>query len=256
MGTLLRQEIFKLTKAKSIWITSALLVIFQVAIAILGANNKKIVDVPSLVVAQFSGSSWIVIFMIALTSMCVAMEYQYGTVKELFYRQYTRTQVLISKWLTMFLCSLYFVCLSLIVTVMLTLTVFGHDVTLGTAVSGMPLMNKLLLTTLGRFIGMWMILSLVFLLATLFKSSSAAISVGIIGYFITSIISSLQILIIAKFDWLKWNPLNMLNLSNQLVLDTYQKLTKLSTSLLVVGNLVYMVIFFAIGWLIFNRRNV
>lgn len=37
--------------------------------------------------------------MIAACSSIIAMEFQYGTIKELLYRKYYRGQILISKWI-------------------------------------------------------------------------------------------------------------------------------------------------------------
>ena len=50
----------------------------------------------------------------------------------------------------------------------------------------------------------------------------------IVFYFASSVISGILFAAIAQWEWLKWNPINMLNLSTQ-VLDNevFKKMTKL-----------------------------
>jgi ABC-2 type transport system permease protein len=113
------------------------------------------------------------------------------------------------------------------------------------------------LTYLGNFLVLWLLLSLVLLLANIFKTTAAAITVGIIGYFATSIISTIMFALMTKWEWLKWNPFNMLNLPNQMLNGKiYKLLTMLSTQEMVIGNLVYIAIFLGLGFLAFRRRNV
>lgn len=74
-----------------------------------------------------------------------------------------------------------------------------------------------------------MILSLVLLLANVFRSTAAAISIGIVGYFGLYIIEGMMIKVMNRWEWLKWNPLNILNLPLQLTESNADKVTLLST---------------------------
>ena len=97
--------------------------------------------------------------------------------------------------------------------------------------NGQTLLKALMLNTLGSYIGLWLILSLVLMLACFINSSGAAISAGIVFYFASSIVSGILTAVIAKWEWVKWNPISMLNLQNQLGNEKIMEpLTHLSTN--------------------------
>ncbi|HAP6872918.1 TPA: ABC transporter permease, partial [Enterococcus faecium] len=53
------------------------------------------------------------------------------------------------------------------------------------------------------------------------------------------------------------NPISMLNLQNQIGNEEIMKqLTHLSTNQMLFGNLAYIVLFLALGYLVFKRKNV
>ena len=72
----------------------------------------------------FSATSWIVFIMIAAASTIISMEAQYGTLKNLLYRKYSRGEILVSKWITLVIYSVYLYLLAIIVTVLMKLILF------------------------------------------------------------------------------------------------------------------------------------
>jgi ABC-2 type transport system permease protein len=102
----------------------------------------------------------------------------------------------------------------------------------------------------------WLLLSLVLLVATGFKRSGTAVAVGIVGYFLLSLVNVPMIALIKKYAWLKWNPINMFNYASQLRVASLSHVTKLSNMQFFWGNLVYIGLFLALGWLLFRRREV
>ena len=123
--------------------------------------------------------------------------------------------------------------------------------------TGQTLIQSLFTYTLGSYIGLWLILSLVLMIACFINSSGASISAGIVFYFASSIISGILIALIQKWEWIKWNPISMLNLQNQIGNEEIMKqLTHLSTNQMLLGNLAYIVLFLALGYLVFKRKNV
>jgi len=79
----------------------------------------------------------------------------------------------------------------------------------------------MLLTALGTFVGMWLVMSLTLLISCIMKSPGVSIAVGIVFYFAVSIISGLLTVVIDKWEWLKWNPLNMMNIMVQITDNEY-----------------------------------
>lgn len=55
---------------------------------------------------------------------------------------------------------------------------------------------------------------------------------------------------------IKWNPLNMVFVINQLANSSYEKFSDLSLLQIITGNLIYAVIFIVIGDLLFKSRRV
>ncbi|MDS3925570.1 ABC transporter permease subunit, partial [Staphylococcus hominis] len=116
---------------------------------------------------------------------------------------------------------------------------------------------SMLLTALGTFVGMWLVMSLTLLISCIMKSPGVSIAVGIVFYFAASIISGLLTAVIDKWEWLKWNPLNMMNIMIQITdNDTFKKITKLELHELFIGNIIYIVIFLVLVVVAFKKKNV
>ncbi len=257
MATLVKQEIFKLTKKKSTWICTAFLIIIQIAMAIAVKTYPRFMDPSEAFSSMFLGGALVVFFMIAASATIITMEFQYGTIKELLYRRYFRGQIWTSKWITMFLYSIYWFVLTFIISLLLKMTLFNSQIDFSQMLSGNnTVLGLSIKTLLANFLTLWLILSLVFLLANIFKNSAAAVSVGIIGYFATSIISSILMMLIQKWEWVKWNPFTMLYLPGQVQASQMSNLTKLSINQMITGNFVYIIIFFVLGYWIFKKRSV
>ncbi|HFD3535142.1 TPA: ABC transporter permease, partial [Enterococcus faecium] len=119
---------------------------------------------------------WIVFIMIAAASTIISMEAQYGTLKNLLYRKYSRGEILVSKWITLVIYSVYLYLLAIIVTVLMKLILFPSISFTEKVSTGQTLIQSLFTYTLGSYIGLWLILSLVLMIACFINSSGASIS--------------------------------------------------------------------------------
>ena len=257
MLTLTKQELFKLMKKRSTWITTIIMLISQIVIAVWAKNSPKLFDAKSMFLSQFFASYWYVFFLIAAAATIITMEFQYGTIKQVLYRKYYRGEVLVSKWLTVFLYSIYWVALSWIMSLLLWAVLFADKIDLSSKISpGVSLLRGSVESTGSSLLTLWLLLSMVFLLANIFKSSAVAVSVGIVGYFVTSFLNSFLVLLIQKWEWVKWNPLTMLLYPNVILDDSYAKMAKLTATQLFCGNVVWIVIFLGLGYWVFKKRSV
>ena len=216
MGTLIKQECFKLCKKKSTFIIPIIIILLMV----IRYNLEKYDDIfspQSSIESAFSGFSWFIFLLIIQASTIISMEFYHGTIKNLLYRKYTRTNIIISKIITLVIFSLLYFIISIIVGIILW-SIFFNDINLLESKGDeLSLLSKMLLTGLGTYVGTWLVLSVTLLISCAMKSPGVSIVVGIVFYFATSILSGILTIVIDKWEWLKWNPINMMNIMIQIV---------------------------------------
>lgn len=260
MRTLLWQETFKLLKKKSTYWVTIFLVISGLGQAFLEKlyPHNKVLTAPMAFSSSFAATTWLIFIMIAACATVLSMEFQYGTVKEIIYRQYSRSTILMSKWLVMLGYSIYLYVMTGAVA-LLGKVLFVNDQFSLTAIdpysNHLTFLQQWLASMSSSFITLWLVLSVVFLFATLFRSATMAVTAGIVAFFAFNAVSVLMFKLITKFNWVKWNPFNFLNFSNQITDPARHALTQLSDTQLLIGSLAYTALFLAIGLVSFRRQN-
>lgn len=256
MLMLIRQELYKLFHKTGTWVAMVIMVLIQIGFAVAALRLPDLFEATGLVNEQFVGGELIVFFAIAMTASIIAMEFQYGTIKQLLYRRYYRSQVFISKIITLLIGLVLMEVLSNVVTWALKFSLFPK-VALDAKVTGGRTFIEYYAQSLGaNLLTTILLMSLVLLLATLFKSNAAAIVTGIIGYFVASLAGSFLMMLIAQHEWVKWNPFTMLMLSAQVQSPNFAKMTMLSTPVMIYCSLGYTVVLGLIAYLSFRRRSV
>lgn len=256
MWTLYKQEVYKLIKKKStLWIT-AILILTEIGAATISHLWPKTLPAQMMFVSDFHSAILVVFFSLAIAASTVTMEFQYGTIKTVLAQKYSREYVLISKWLLMLTYTLYLYVMTMVMALFLKLVLVNGQFSLVEKGWKHQFWQDWLAAMGAHFITLWVLISLVLLIATAFKTSSVAISVGIIGYFVLNLTSAALFSVIAKYPWLKWNPLNFLNYDHQIVAEEFSKFTKLTDNQLLLGDIGYIALFLLIGILIFRKRSV
>ena len=256
MGTLIKQECFKLCKKKSTFIIPIIIILLMVVQAIISKNYDDVFSPQSSIESAFSGFSWFIFLLIIQASTIISMEFYHGTIKNLLYRKYTRTNIIISKIITLVIFSLLYFIISIIVGFILWAIFFNDINLLESKGDELSLLSKMLLTGLGTYVGTWLVLSVTLLISCAMKSPGVSIAVGIVFYFATSILSGILTIIVDKWEWLKWNPISMMNIMIQIVDKSMKKYTKLELHELFIGNIVYIVIFLILVVFVFKKKNV
>lgn len=256
MGTLIKQECFKLCKKKSTFIIPIIVILLMVIQAIISKNYDDVFSPQSSIESAFSGFSWFIFLLIIQASTIISMEFYHGTIKNLLYRKYTRTNIIISKIITLVIFSLLYFIISIIVGFILWAIFFNDINLLESKGDELSLLIKMLLTGLGTYVGTWLVLSVTLLISCAMKSPGVSIAVGIVFYFATSILSGILTIIVDKWEWLKWNPISMMNIMIQIVDKSMKKYTKLELHELFIGNIVYIVIFLILVVFVFKKKNV
>ena len=256
MGTLIKQECFKLCKKKSTFIIPIIIMLLMVVQAIISKNYDDVFSPQSSIESAFSGFSWFIFLLIIQASTIISMEFYHGTIKNLLYRKYTRTNIIISKIITLVIFSLLYFIISIVVGFILWAIFFNDINLLESKGDELSLLSKMLLTGLGTYVGTWLVLSVTLLISCAMKSPGVSIAVGIVFYFATSILSGILTIIVDKWEWLKWNPISMMNIMIQIVDKSMKKYTKLELHELFIGNIVYIIIFLILVVLVFKKKNV
>ncbi|MCO6290368.1 ABC-2 type transport system permease protein [Staphylococcus epidermidis] len=256
MGTLIKQECFKLCKKKSTFIIPLIIILLMVVQAIISKNYDDVFSPQSSIESAFSGFSWFIFLLIIQASTIISMEFYHGTIKNLLYRKYTRTNIIISKIITLVIFSLLYFIISIVVGFILWAIFFNDINLLESKGDELSLLSKMLLTGLGTYVGTWLVLSVTLLISCAMKSPGVSIAVGIVFYFATSILSGILTIIVDKWEWLKWNPISMMNIMIQIVDKSMKKYTKLELHELFIGNIVYIVIFLILVVFVFKKKNV
>ncbi|EJE04173.1 ABC transporter permease [Staphylococcus epidermidis] len=256
MGTLIKQECFKLCKKKSTFIIPIIVILLMVIQAIISKNYDDVFSPQSSIESAFSGFSWFIFLLIIQASTIISMEFYHGTIKNLLYRKYTRTNIIISKIITLVIFSLLYFIISIIVGFILWAIFFNDINLLESKGDELSLLIKMLLTGLGTYVGTWLVLSVTLLISCAMKSPGVSIAVGIVFYFATSILSGILTIIVDKWEWLKWNPISMMNIMVQIIDKEMKKFTKLELHELFIGNIVYIIIFLILVVFVFKKKNV
>jgi len=257
MLNLYHQEIFKLMKKRSTWICTILLVIQNMTFAIIGKSYPQFVP-RQLFADDFATISFIIFIIIAATASIISTEFEYNTIKNMVSKSYSRKTILFSKWLTILTYSsvlfLFITLLSFINKVIL----YGSDFSLADKLPGinLPTWQYWLLTVATNFFTMWLLLSAVFLMASMLKKGTTAITLGIVSYFAISVIGRIMFLFINKWDFIKWNPINLMNYPSQLAFPDLEKLTHLNNIEMFTGSAIYMIIFMGLGMYLFSKKEV
>ena len=160
MGTLIKQECFKLFKKKSTFIIPIIIMLLMVVQAIISKNYDDVFSPQSSIESAFSGFSWFIFLLIIQASTIISMEFYHGTIKNLLYRKYTRTSIIISKIITLILFSLLYFIVSIVVGIILWAIFFNDINLLESKGDALSLLSKMLLTGLGTYVGTWLVLSL------------------------------------------------------------------------------------------------
>ncbi|MGK8423147.1 ABC transporter permease [Staphylococcus epidermidis] len=238
------------------FIIPIIIILLMVVQAIISKNYDDVFSPQSSIESAFSGFSWFIFLLIIQASTIISMEFYHGTIKNLLYRKYTRTNIIISKIITLVIFSLLYFIISIVVGFILW-AIFFNDINLIESKGDeLSLLSKMLLTGLGTYVGTWLVLSVTLLISCAMKSPGVSIAVGIVFYFATSILSGILTIIVDKWEWLKWNPISMMNIMIQIVDKSMKKYTKLELHELFIGNIVYIIIFLILVVLVFKKKNV
>ena len=257
MGQLLQQEIFKFRHQRLAWLAPVILVLLMGGLAAT-AHGASISDQKFYISSAYGGFQWLMILMIVIGAICVTMEFEYGTIKQLAIQTNHRWTIFVGKYVLLLGYSVLLHVVAVLTTLLLKFS-GGRSLSWQTVyLYHQALLDNLVTNAVLDTYGGVLIIGLVFLLASCSHNSAAAIAIGVGVCFMGEGVSSL---LLQSFKSLlpvmKWNPFNMFFLQEEYGNPSYQQnVTHLTIEQLSVGNLLWALFFVGVGALIFSRRRI
>lgn len=242
------------------WIMLGFVVLVPVAMSLLFyvamgdqevGNNWSIMEIETQVIMVL-----ITIFTVVKASETVAGEFTWGTIKLLLIRPWSRSSILLSKYIATLLFALFFTVVGFLATFLSTVAFFGYS---GSAsdMMGVSVTDpwSYMLQYYGlQFVSTMVIVTFGFMMSSAFRSSGLAIGLSIFLLLSGNLLS--QLLSLTDKAWVKFVMFQNLNLTAYLAGDDPfpHHDTTLGFSLAVLAG--YVIVFNIISWTVFRKRDI
>lgn len=244
MLTLIRQELYKQLHGK-FYIGWGIFILALSLFYGYTVNNNSLDPYSTLF---GNGIKFTTLALVVFASSILTVDFSQNTVKYLFARQFSRGKILISKLVTIVVMYIYFICVTFVST---------EVAALAFSVKGHWHFNDAFLLIGATSLYLFLLLSMVLLISNIFKNSAVATAVGIVFVLVLRTINALISQFTDNHSWIKFNPLNFLNVNNQVYYGSiFKQATKLSLTQIEVGSIIWGIIFLLITYVIYNHRNV
>jgi ABC-2 type transport system permease protein len=206
-------------------------------------------------------SSLVTLFVVVVGSANVAAEFSDGTIKQLLIRPHQRWRILLSKYIAVIIYGLLLVLTLIVSGFIIGLILFGSgdfnmkifEITLEgrkVAIVGTQFMLKML-----YFIpSLLIIMTIAFMLSTLFKSQALAVGIGIFVLFFSSTLGGIILMLADKYTWAKFLIFPHLDLTVYALQDRILEDITLPVSLSILA--VYYAIFMMLTFFFFQKRDI
>lgn len=255
MIDLLKQEFFKLVHQKGILFSP--LVLFGLMLFV-GISSKNTGDLNYYITQSFAGGEWADVLLIIASANIVTMEFEHGTIKHMIAQHNNRFLIYFTK---MIVVSAYCVVLHgfmFIFTIVVKYISYGSTHPFGAIYdNNQTVMQNLMTFLFSNLFSCLLIITIVFLIASLSRTSSIAAVVGLLFIFMGTPISNLLIHMVGNgSSIIKWTPGNMFNVAFQFLTPGTIHTSLLSDGELIIGNLIWAGLFIAIGYYAFKKKRI
>lgn len=206
-------------------------------------------------------SSLVTLFVVVVGSANVAAEFSDGTIKQLLIRPHRRWSILLSKYIAVIIYAILMVATLLISGYLIGIILFGSgdfnmkifEMTLEgrkEAVVG----TQFLLKILYYIPSLLIVMTIAFMLSTLFKSQALAVGIGIFVLFFSSTLGGIILMLADKYAWAKFLIFPHLDLTVYALQDRILEDITLPVSLSILA--VYYAIFMIVTFFFFQKRDI
>ncbi|MBC2116796.1 ABC transporter permease subunit [Listeria booriae] len=273
MMALIANETRKISLRFSTWLYPIIIMVVILALAAIFRSVSPDIDNVQFMLSINGISMFLVaLFSIVIASSVVASEFSFGTIKLLLIRPYKRWEILLSKYIVVMLYAVALALFTLLITYLISgvLTSFGSltqdvsDIIPTYSENGNILNTGLtainaLSTQLGFFlVELIFSMSIAFMVSSLLRSQALAVGIGLFLLFINSIAGGITLMLAEKFEWFKYifvTPLYYINMNSN-GMGNMEINSGLSTGLAIGILAVYYVVFMALSFIFFQKRDV
>jgi ABC-2 type transport system permease protein len=197
---------------------------------------------------------------VIITADSVAGEFSGGTIKLLLIRPATRTKILLSKYISAFGFLLFLMVILLVTSFIVSGLMYGFGssaelysyVGKGNITHHISLASQTFRSYGYNSILIIMILSLCFMVSSVFRSSAIAITISIVLIFVGGIVGG----IISQFTWSKYYLFLNVDLSVYLTDRIPVEGSGMTLTFSIIMLLIYFIIFNGLSWYVFKKRDV
>jgi ABC-2 type transport system permease protein len=206
-------------------------------------------------------SSLVTLFVVVVGSANVAAEFSDGTIKQLLIRPHRRWSILLSKYIAVIIYAMLMVVTLIVSGYLIGLILYGSgdfnmkifEFTLEgrkEAIVGTQFFLKIL-----YFIpSLLMVMTIAFMLSTLFKSQALAVGIGIFVLFFSSTLGGIILMLADKYTWIKFLIFPHLDLTVYALQERILENITLPVSLSILA--IYYAIFMMITFFFFQKRDI
>jgi ABC-2 type transport system permease protein len=201
---------------------------------------------------------FVTLFTVIVAAGSVASEFSWGTIKLLMIRPATRGKILLSKYLSTILFALVLLVILLITSMLIGGIVYGFDmldVPHLAYIDGEVVETAMITHVLSIYglssIQLIMLVTFAFMISTVFRSSSLAIGLAIFLMFMGA---QVTFIIAQKFDWAKYILFANIDLTQYI--DGVPMVKGMTMSFSIMMLVIYFVVFNALSWIIFRKRDI
>ncbi|WP_059173175.1 ABC transporter permease [Bacillus sp. FJAT-27445] len=204
----------------------------------------------------------VTLFAVIVSSAIVSSEFSDGTIKQLLIRPHQRWAILLSKYLSAIIYSLMLVVVLIVSGYIAGSLIFGNggfnaeffEYSLEGGRKLAEIGPQFFLKVLYYLPSLLILITISFMLSTLFKSQALAVGIGIFVLFLSSTLGGLIVMLAEKYTWAKFLIFPHMDLTVYALQDKILEDVTLPISLLTLS--VYYVIFMLLTFTIFQKRDV
>lgn len=198
------------------------------------------------------------LFSVVIASMIIASEFTGGTIKLLLIRPFTRTQILLSKYITTLIYGLMVSTIMVFASFLASFALPYQSLTVPLSAeyglrSALDIATHLFAT---NFLLLALYVTIAFFFSAVIRSQVLAVGVGMGILFSGNILGQFLPNLIEKYGWLKWNIFNLLSLNDQVLGIGYIPKTGLSIQETIIDIILHITIILSATIFIFNKRDV